>query len=116
MHVTGHVGAQWRLIDSSDEELPADEITTHNETICCDNHTLTFLTRKGEEQLLESMIKIIQHLQNDKLHQCRQNNFGLHFVELYLFLLCWLLLWRTMQYNGDFFIIVDNLYKQATSM
>ena len=56
------------------EEIPADKITTYDEAIHCGNDILAFLTRKGEEQLLESMFNIIQHLQNDKLYQCSQTS------------------------------------------
>ena len=60
--------------EESDEELLTDKITTYNQAIRCGNDMLVFLMRKGEEQLSESMLKIIQHLQNDKLHQCRQTS------------------------------------------
>ena len=55
--------------EESDDEPPVDAIITYDEAIKSNNDIMTFLTRKGEEQLSDSMFKVIQHLENKKIHQ-----------------------------------------------
>ena len=60
--------------EESDDEPPVYAIITYDEAIKSSNDIMTFLTRKGEEQLSDSMLKIIQHLENKKIHQSRQTS------------------------------------------
>ena len=67
--------------EESDDEPPVDAIITYDEAIKSSNDIMTFLTRKGEEQLSDSMFKIIQHLENkQKSAISTKINFRLHFV------------------------------------
>ena len=57
----------------SDDEHPVDAIITYDEAIKSSNDIMVFLTIKGV-QLSDSMFKIVQHLENKKLHQSRQTS------------------------------------------
>ena len=57
--------------DESDVESPST-ITTFREAIDCANNLLKFLTQKGEEQLSDSMFKLIQKVQISQLGHSKQ--------------------------------------------
>ena len=44
--------------EESDEEHPADAFTNYDQAIHCGNDMLTFLTKKGDEELSNSMLRI----------------------------------------------------------
>ena len=73
--------------DESDVESPST-VTTFREAIDCGNNLLTFLTQKGEEQLSDSMFKIIQKVQISQLGHSKQMSIQA-FTSRYVLYLCY---------------------------
>ena len=61
--------------NEADEEPPTNAITTYTEAIKHGNDMLTFLQDRGEEELANSMLKIVQKAEHAKLKYSRQNHF-----------------------------------------
>lgn len=59
--------------DERDEE-PASKVTTFREAIDLGNDMTKFLTERGEEELSESMFKIVQRLESAKLQHSKQTS------------------------------------------